>query len=76
MGRGVRNLFKHQLKTLLKRVKDCWSSLFTPRAIFYLHEKKLHKAKVSVAVVVQAMMQSEIAGIAFTITQLLKIKIK
>lgn len=52
---------------LLKRVKDCWSSLFTPRAIFYRHEKKLHKQKVSVAVVVQAMVQSEISGIAFTV---------
>ena len=54
-------------KTLLKHVKDCWSSLFTPRAIFYRHEKKMHKAKVSVAVVVQVMVQSEIAGIAFTV---------
>lgn len=54
-------------KTLLGRVKQCWSSLFTPRAIFYRHEKKLHKAKVSVAVVVQQMVQSEISGIAFTV---------
>jgi pyruvate, water dikinase len=54
-------------KTLLGRVKQCWSSLFTPRAIFYRHEKKLHRAKVSVAVVVQHMVQSEISGIAFTV---------
>ncbi|MDP3986421.1 MAG: PEP/pyruvate-binding domain-containing protein [Candidatus Veblenbacteria bacterium] len=54
-------------KNLLGKVRQCWSSLFTPRAIFYRHEKKLHKAKVSVAVVVQAMVQSEIAGIAFTV---------
>ncbi len=61
-------------KDLLKRVRDCWSSLFTPRAIFYRHEKKLHKAKVSVAVVVQAMVQSEIAGIAFTVHPVTKDK--
>ena len=61
-------------KALLKRVKDCWSSLFTPRAIFYRHEKKLHKAKVSVAVVVQAMVQSEIAGIVFTVHPVTKDK--
>ena len=54
-------------KNLLGRVKQCWSSLFTPRAVFYRHEKKMHKAKVSVAVVVQAMVQSEISGIAFTV---------
>jgi len=54
-------------KTLLANVKKCWSSLFTPRAIFYRHEKKLLKTKVSVAVVVQQMVASEISGIAFTV---------
>jgi pyruvate, water dikinase len=51
---------------LLGRVKNCWSSLFTQRAIFYRYEKGLRKSKVSVAVVVQKMVQSEIAGICFT----------
>lgn len=54
-------------KTLLVNVKKCWSSLFTPRAIFYRHEKKLLTTKVSVAVVVQQMVDSEISGIAFTV---------
>ena len=54
-------------KQVLKQVQACWSSLFTPRAIFYRFEKKLHKQKVSVAVVVQKMVQSEISGIAFTV---------
>jgi len=53
-------------QNLLGRVKDCWSSLFTQRAIFYRYEKGLRKRKVSVAVVVQKMIQSEIAGICFT----------
>lgn len=53
-------------KNLLDSVKKCWSSLFTPRAIFYRFEKKFDKQKVSVAVVVQKMVQSEISGIAFT----------
>lgn len=52
---------------LLDSVKKCWASLFTPRAIFYRFEKKLHKQKVSVAVVVQKMIQSEISGITFTV---------
>ncbi len=52
---------------LVDTVKTCWSSLFTPRAIFYRHEKKLLKTKVSVAVVVQKMVNSEISGIAFTV---------
>jgi len=54
-------------KKLLENVKKCWSSLFTPRAIFYRNEKKLLKTKVSVAVVVQTMIESEISGICFTV---------
>ena len=54
-------------KMLLENVKKCWSSLFTPRAIFYRNEKKLLKTKVSVAVVVQKMIESEISGICFTV---------
>jgi len=54
-------------KDLLDKVKKCWSSLFTPRAIFYRFEKKLHTTKVSVAVVVQKMAQSKVSGIAFTV---------
>ena len=52
---------------LVDTVRTCWSSLFTPRAIFYRHEKKLLKTKVSVAVVVQKMINSEVSGIAFTV---------
>lgn len=52
---------------LLELVKKCWSSLFTPRAIFYRFEKKLNNQKISVAVVIQKMVQSEISGICFTV---------
>lgn len=54
-------------ETLLKNVKRCWASLFTPRAIFYRFEKQLHKQKISVAVVVQKMVASDVAGIAFSV---------
>ncbi len=54
-------------KTLLENVKRCWASLFTPRAIFYRFEKNLHKQKISVAVVVQKMVESEKSGIAFSV---------
>jgi len=53
-------------KTLLENVKRCWASLFTPRAIFYRFEQKLDKEKISVAVVIQKMINSEKSGIAFT----------
>ncbi|MSU75844.1 MAG: hypothetical protein EXS55_05015 [Candidatus Magasanikbacteria bacterium] len=54
-------------ENVVERVKQCWSSLFTPRAIFYRHEKNLIDHYVSVAVVIQKMVQSEISGIAFTV---------
>lgn len=54
-------------KELLESVKKCWASLFTPRAIFYRFEKEMYNTSVSVAVVVQKMVQSEISGISFTV---------
>lgn len=54
-------------ETLLENVRRCWASLFTPRAIFYRFEKGFHTGRVSVAVVVQKMVNSEISGIAFSV---------
>lgn len=54
-------------KTLLQNVQKCWASLFTPRAIFYRFEKGLHHQKISVAVVIQTMVESEKSGIAFSV---------
>ena len=54
-------------ESLLENIKKCWASLFTPRAIFYRFEKDLHKQKISVAVVVQKMVDSEKSGIAFSV---------
>ena len=52
---------------VLEKVQHCWASLFTPRAIFYRFEKGLHSTKISVAVVVQKMVNSERSGIAFSV---------
>ncbi|HEX9664337.1 MAG TPA: PEP/pyruvate-binding domain-containing protein [Patescibacteria group bacterium] len=59
-------------ETLLDNVKNCWSSLFTPRAIFYgcakgVYQNGQGRCGVSVAVVVQEMVQSEVAGICFSV---------
>ena len=53
--------------TLLEKVQHCWASLFTPRAIFYRFEKGLNTTKISVAVVIQKMVNSEKSGIAFSV---------
>lgn len=54
-------------EVLLGNVKKCWASLFTPRAIVYRNEKGMRNTHVSVAVVVQKMVQSEVAGVTFTV---------
>ena len=54
-------------KELEENVKKCLASLFTPRAIFYRFEKGLHDSHISVAVVVQKMVNSEKSGIAFSV---------
>jgi len=45
----------------------CWSSLFTPRAIFYREEKGFAHEKVFISVGVQKMVNSKAAGVIFTL---------
>jgi pyruvate,water dikinase len=52
---------------VVKRVRDCWASLFTPRSIFYQVKKHYDHFKIGVAVPVQKLVQSEISGIMFTV---------
>ena len=52
---------------LLEKVRKCWSSLYTPRAISYRVTKGFEHSKVKLAVVVQKMISSEISGIMFTV---------
>jgi len=48
-------------------VRECWASLFTPRAIYYRHSNKIEIEKVGISVIVQKMVQSEVSGIMFSI---------
>ncbi|MCL4430578.1 MAG: phosphoenolpyruvate synthase [Chloroflexi bacterium] len=52
---------------LIEKVIKCWSSLFTPRAIFYRTEKGFPHEKVFISVGVQKMVNSRAAGVMFTI---------
>ena len=52
---------------LLKKVKECWASLFNARAIYYRYNQGFDHFKVGLAAVVQRMVQSEKSGIAFSI---------
>jgi len=52
---------------VLSKTVKCWSSLFTPRAIFYRTEKGFAHEKVLISVGVQKMVNSKAAGVVFTI---------
>lgn len=52
---------------LLKRVQDCWASLFTPRAIFYREKQHYSHLKIGIAVPVQVLVDSKISGIMFSV---------
>ncbi|MGD0819024.1 MAG: PEP/pyruvate-binding domain-containing protein, partial [Methanomassiliicoccales archaeon] len=52
---------------LMDKIKKCWSSLFTPRAIAYRVTKNFEHSAVKLAVVVQKMVNSDISGIMFTV---------
>ncbi len=51
---------------LLERVKDCWASLWTERAVAYRTVRGFDHRRVYLAVVVQAMIPAEVSGILFT----------
>lgn len=54
-------------KNLLENIQKCWASLYTPRALFYRVERKMQRKQVSVAVVVQEMVNSQVSGVCFTV---------
>jgi phosphohistidine swiveling domain-containing protein len=51
---------------LLERTKHCWASLWTARAVTYRARQGFDQHGVYLAVVVQAMIPSEVSGILFT----------
>ena len=51
---------------VVEKVKECWASLFEPRAIFYRQEKGFGHLKVGLAVIIQEMVPAEVSGVMFT----------
>lgn len=51
---------------LVQAVIRCWASLWTARAIGYRSRNGISQEEVSLAVVVQCMVQSEVSGVLFT----------
>ena len=51
---------------LLDAVRHCWASLWTARAISYRAQRQIKSDKISIAVVVQELIDAQASGIAFT----------
>ncbi len=66
-GQQATFLNVHGTENVVDTVKKCWASLFEPRAIFYRVQNKFEHMKVGLAAVVQMMVQSEKAGVAFSV---------
>ncbi len=54
-------------EALLDAVRRCWASLWTARAIAYRRRLGIDPAEVALAVVIQALVDAEASGIAFSI---------
>jgi pyruvate,water dikinase len=52
---------------LLAAVRQCWLSLFSPRALAYFARERLSVVDSAMAVVVQQMVPAEVAGVIFTV---------
>ncbi len=54
------------LNSVFKSVLKCWASLYNERAVSYRIKNHFPQDKVSISVVIQEMVDSEIAGVLFT----------
>jgi pyruvate,water dikinase len=54
-------------KDLIDKTIKCWSSLFTPRAIYYRDQKGFKHEEVFISVGVQKMVNAKAAGVIFTL---------
>lgn len=51
---------------LITAVRQCWASLWSPRAILYRRRSAVDQQRVAMAVIVQRMVNAEVSGILFT----------
>ncbi len=65
-GQQATFLFVRGPESVVEHVKKCWASLFTARAIYYRVKQGFPHRKVSIAVVVQKMVNSQVSGVMFT----------
>lgn len=57
---------------VVRYIQMCWASLYNDRAIFYRNAKGFDERSISIAVVVQRMVNSEKAGVMFSVNPINK----
>jgi pyruvate,water dikinase len=66
---GMMDTF-HYIKgaaSVVEKVKECWASVWSARAAFARHAKGLDHEKAVIAPTIQLMVNSEVAGVLFTV---------
>ncbi|NMM61904.1 phosphoenolpyruvate synthase [Clostridium sp. P21] len=57
----------YKIEDVFDKIKRCWASLWTARAIKYRQQMGFDKEKISIAIVVQVMIEGQISGVLFTV---------
>ena len=63
-------------ENIIKSIIECINSINSPKIKAYCEEKKIDKSKIKMAVIIQKMVDSEVAGVSFTIHPVSKDKTK
>ncbi|MHA1671571.1 MAG: PEP/pyruvate-binding domain-containing protein [Promethearchaeota archaeon] len=72
-GQAESFLFNNTVIQIIQSIKKCWASLFSPQSLLYILKSKqrgLELPAIEIAVIIQEMIDSDIAGVLFTINVL------
>jgi len=72
-GQAESFLFNNTLAQIVQSIKNCWASLFSPQSLLYILKSKhrgIELPAIEMAVIIQEMIDSDIAGVLFTINVL------
>jgi len=72
-GQAESFLFNSSLIEIIHSIKSCWASLFSPLSLLYIlkcNQRGIELPTIEMAVIIQEMIDSDIAGVLFTINVL------
>jgi pyruvate,water dikinase len=59
-------LWVMQADSVMRKIRDCWGSLYSPESLSYRRRRGIAESAVAMAVVVQTMVDARTAGVMFT----------